>query len=284
VPLVSPSIPQQFQWTVLWLVNNEWVCASVWARLQPRVVSAVLPFLHQHNEITPASPFPILYYILVFFPILLWESDANNWKEFACFSSIVMNLLFSILLRNFHDTFLQIAGHSILAGILWSCARSVDLTSKAAITSFYMFIWKVSLRHHSRSFVSPVHLFLFWNRNSSPCGVVPTVLLPSLIILSAPPLNGWIPKPLNRVDELLLTIYSPRGSAAVLRGVPAHPSGAVRPVSRRRDGSAGWCWCRGRGNNSTGELECWSKLPFETWSMHRGRQAGSRCMSTDGAQ
>ncbi|XP_008659042.1 homogentisate phytyltransferase VTE2-1 isoform X1 [Zea mays] len=36
-----------------------------------------------------------------------------------------------------------IAGHSILAAILWSCARSVDLTSKAAITSFYMFIWKL---------------------------------------------------------------------------------------------------------------------------------------------
>jgi len=52
--------------------------------------------------------------------------------------------------------------------------------------------------------------------------------------LSAPPLNE-IPKPLNRVDQLL-TIYSPRGSAAVLRGVPAHPSGAVR---RRGDGSAG---------------------------------------------
>ncbi|CAL5049072.1 unnamed protein product [Urochloa decumbens] len=36
-----------------------------------------------------------------------------------------------------------IAGHSILAVILWSSARSVDLTSKAAITSFYMFIWKL---------------------------------------------------------------------------------------------------------------------------------------------
>jgi len=36
-----------------------------------------------------------------------------------------------------------IAGHSILAAILWSRARSVDLTSKAAITSFYMFIWKL---------------------------------------------------------------------------------------------------------------------------------------------
>ncbi|KAJ1260198.1 hypothetical protein BS78_10G214100 [Paspalum vaginatum] len=36
-----------------------------------------------------------------------------------------------------------IAGHSILAAILWNSARSVDLTSKAAITSFYMFIWKL---------------------------------------------------------------------------------------------------------------------------------------------
>ncbi|CAM0909011.1 unnamed protein product [Alopecurus aequalis] len=36
-----------------------------------------------------------------------------------------------------------VAGHAILASILWSCARSVDLTSKAAITSFYMFIWKL---------------------------------------------------------------------------------------------------------------------------------------------
>ncbi|XP_062178728.1 probable homogentisate phytyltransferase 1, chloroplastic isoform X2 [Phragmites australis] len=36
-----------------------------------------------------------------------------------------------------------IAGHSILAAILWNCSQSVDLTSKAAITSFYMFIWKL---------------------------------------------------------------------------------------------------------------------------------------------
>ncbi|KAF8687236.1 hypothetical protein HU200_042904 [Digitaria exilis] len=36
-----------------------------------------------------------------------------------------------------------IAGHSVLAAILWSSARSVDLTSKVAITSFYMFIWKL---------------------------------------------------------------------------------------------------------------------------------------------
>ncbi|OEL29084.1 putative homogentisate phytyltransferase 1, chloroplastic [Dichanthelium oligosanthes] len=38
---------------------------------------------------------------------------------------------------------LTIVGHSILAAILWSSAQSVDLTSKAAITSFYMFIWKL---------------------------------------------------------------------------------------------------------------------------------------------
>jgi homogentisate phytyltransferase/homogentisate geranylgeranyltransferase len=32
----------------------------------------------------------------------------------------------------------------ILAAILWNRAKTVDLKSKAAITSFYMFIWKVS--------------------------------------------------------------------------------------------------------------------------------------------
>ncbi|KAG6493265.1 hypothetical protein ZIOFF_048243 [Zingiber officinale] len=36
-----------------------------------------------------------------------------------------------------------ILGHAVLALILWSHASSLDLMSKAAITSFYMFIWKV---------------------------------------------------------------------------------------------------------------------------------------------
>ncbi|XP_058068002.1 probable homogentisate phytyltransferase 1, chloroplastic isoform X3 [Magnolia sinica] len=40
--------------------------------------------------------------------------------------------------------FITISGHAILASILWSRAKSLDLKSKAAITSFYMFIWKVS--------------------------------------------------------------------------------------------------------------------------------------------
>lgn len=34
-------------------------------------------------------------------------------------------------------------GHAILASILWYQAKSLDLKSKAAITSFYMFIWKL---------------------------------------------------------------------------------------------------------------------------------------------
>ncbi|XP_062078729.1 glycinol 4-dimethylallyltransferase-like isoform X2 [Humulus lupulus] len=36
----------------------------------------------------------------------------------------------------------KVLGHTILASILWTNAKSVDLSSKAAITSFYMFIWK----------------------------------------------------------------------------------------------------------------------------------------------
>ncbi|XP_042483051.1 homogentisate phytyltransferase 1, chloroplastic-like isoform X2 [Macadamia integrifolia] len=38
---------------------------------------------------------------------------------------------------------LTVLGHVILASILWSRAKSLDLSSKAAITSFYMFIWKL---------------------------------------------------------------------------------------------------------------------------------------------
>ncbi|CAN6547428.1 unnamed protein product [Malus baccata var. baccata] len=37
-----------------------------------------------------------------------------------------------------------VLGHTILALVLWNRAKSVDLNSKAAITSFYMFIWKVN--------------------------------------------------------------------------------------------------------------------------------------------
>ncbi|KAJ6435479.1 HOMOGENTISATE SOLANESYLTRANSFERASE CHLOROPLASTIC [Salix viminalis] len=38
---------------------------------------------------------------------------------------------------------ITILGHGILASILWKRAKSVDLKSKASITSCYMFIWKL---------------------------------------------------------------------------------------------------------------------------------------------
>ncbi|ESW26738.1 hypothetical protein PHAVU_003G143900 [Phaseolus vulgaris] len=34
-------------------------------------------------------------------------------------------------------------GHAVLSSLLWYQAKSVDLKSKASITSFYMFIWKL---------------------------------------------------------------------------------------------------------------------------------------------
>ncbi|KAK4755753.1 hypothetical protein SAY87_009510 [Trapa incisa] len=36
-----------------------------------------------------------------------------------------------------------VMGHAVLASILWARAKSIDLSSKAAITSFYMFVWKL---------------------------------------------------------------------------------------------------------------------------------------------
>lgn len=38
---------------------------------------------------------------------------------------------------------ITILGHAILASILWKRAKSTDLSSKEAITSFYMFVWKL---------------------------------------------------------------------------------------------------------------------------------------------
>nr|AXS77022.1 homogentisate phytyltransferase [Chamaerops humilis var. humilis] len=39
--------------------------------------------------------------------------------------------------------FVTVLGHAILASVLWNRAKSLDLMSKAAITSFYMFVWKL---------------------------------------------------------------------------------------------------------------------------------------------
>ncbi|XP_030544192.1 homogentisate phytyltransferase 1, chloroplastic [Rhodamnia argentea] len=38
---------------------------------------------------------------------------------------------------------LTVLGHALLGYLLWSRAKSIDLRSKVAITSFYMFIWKL---------------------------------------------------------------------------------------------------------------------------------------------
>ncbi|KAJ9162891.1 hypothetical protein P3X46_022630 [Hevea brasiliensis] len=44
---------------------------------------------------------------------------------------------------------ITVLGHAILASILWNRAKAVDLKSKAAITSCYMFIWKNTCSYHS---------------------------------------------------------------------------------------------------------------------------------------
>nr|ABB70125.1 homogentisate phytyltransferase VTE2-1 [Cuphea avigera var. pulcherrima] len=38
---------------------------------------------------------------------------------------------------------ITVSGHVVLASILWGRAKSIDFKSKAALTSFYMFIWKL---------------------------------------------------------------------------------------------------------------------------------------------
>lgn len=38
---------------------------------------------------------------------------------------------------------ITVLGHAVLASILWNRAKSIDFKNKAAITSFYMFIWKL---------------------------------------------------------------------------------------------------------------------------------------------
>uniref|UniRef100_A0A0V0I7L5 Putative homogentisate phytyltransferase 1, chloroplastic-like n=1 Tax=Solanum chacoense TaxID=4108 RepID=A0A0V0I7L5_SOLCH len=44
---------------------------------------------------------------------------------------------------NTWSKYFTILGHAALALLLWTRAKSVDFRSKAAITSFYMFIWKL---------------------------------------------------------------------------------------------------------------------------------------------
>ncbi|KAF5456335.1 hypothetical protein F2P56_025831 [Juglans regia] len=52
-------------------------------------------------------------------------------------------LLMGVASCSFWSKLITVLGHAILASTLWNRAKSVDLSSKAAITSFYMFIWKL---------------------------------------------------------------------------------------------------------------------------------------------
>uniref|UniRef100_A0A2N9HW89 Homogentisate phytyltransferase n=1 Tax=Fagus sylvatica TaxID=28930 RepID=A0A2N9HW89_FAGSY len=53
-------------------------------------------------------------------------------------------LLVGIASSSLWSKLITVLGHTILASVLWNRAKSVDLKSKDAITSFYMFIWKVT--------------------------------------------------------------------------------------------------------------------------------------------
>ncbi|KAK9210399.1 hypothetical protein WN944_002769 [Citrus x changshan-huyou] len=56
---------------------------------------------------------------------------------------------------------ITVLGHSILALILWNRAKSVDIGSKTAIVSCYMFIWKVTI------YLSLSHTFLVFGMANS---------------------------------------------------------------------------------------------------------------------
>ncbi|XP_021893132.1 homogentisate phytyltransferase 1, chloroplastic [Carica papaya] len=62
----------------------------------------------------------------------------------SCFSPDVQVSKCSIQITiHFFFALVQMLGHAILASILWGRAKSVNLKSKAAITSCYMFIWQL---------------------------------------------------------------------------------------------------------------------------------------------
>ncbi|WOL17374.1 putative homogentisate phytyltransferase 1, chloroplastic [Canna indica] len=64
--------------------------------------------------------------------------------EMAYTATIVIGATSSCL----WSKFITILGHAVLASILWNRAKSLDLKSKAAVTSFYMFIWKSTCSFH----------------------------------------------------------------------------------------------------------------------------------------
>ncbi|XP_024515186.1 probable homogentisate phytyltransferase 1, chloroplastic isoform X2 [Selaginella moellendorffii] len=59
--------------------------------------------------------------------------------EAAYASAVIFGAMSSCLWSKIAMT----VGHSVIAAILWMRSQSVDLSSKAAISSFYMFVWKL---------------------------------------------------------------------------------------------------------------------------------------------
>ncbi|XP_031376381.1 homogentisate phytyltransferase 1, chloroplastic-like isoform X2 [Punica granatum] len=64
-----------------------------------------------------------------------------------CISLLEMAYVVAILVGSISpclwNKVITVLGHAVLATALWARAKSLDLKSKAAITSFYMFIWKL---------------------------------------------------------------------------------------------------------------------------------------------
>ncbi|XP_031374149.1 homogentisate phytyltransferase 1, chloroplastic-like isoform X1 [Punica granatum] len=64
-----------------------------------------------------------------------------------CISLLEMAYVVAILVGSISpglwNKVITVLGHAVLATTLWARAKSLDLKSKAAITSFYMFIWKL---------------------------------------------------------------------------------------------------------------------------------------------
>ncbi|XP_022886131.1 homogentisate phytyltransferase 1, chloroplastic-like [Olea europaea var. sylvestris] len=64
-----------------------------------------------------------------------------------CISLLEMAYLVALLVgvtsTSIWSKWITVIGHIALASLLWNRANSVDLKSKTAITSFYMFIWKL---------------------------------------------------------------------------------------------------------------------------------------------
>ncbi|KAF8392878.1 hypothetical protein HHK36_021117 [Tetracentron sinense] len=65
--------------------------------------------------------------------VLFGAASSCLWSKFITINFEIYSLF----------AMLQVLGHGILASVLWSRAKSIDLKDKAAITSFYMFIWKL---------------------------------------------------------------------------------------------------------------------------------------------